>query len=181
MISILTKFGLILLIIIAAAAVGFAQIDASNDGFRRRERDIDPPKSFTEMLAKQRLSKEKKDHEQMIARGDEAVEIAKQLEESFEKDNQVSRADLEKLKTLEEIVMKIRKELGGDDDDDDEDQSAEKNEKPSSAHEAFKFLQSNTVKLVDELKKTSRYSISVVAIQSSNSVLKLVRFLRLRN
>ena len=117
MISILTKFGLILLIIIAAAAVGFAQIDASNDGFRRRERDIDPPKSFTEMLAKQRLSKEKKDHEQMIARGDEAVEIAKQLEESFEKDNQVSRADLEKLKTLEEIVMKIRKELGGDDDD----------------------------------------------------------------
>lgn len=180
MISILTKFGLILLIIIAAAAVGFAQIDASNDGFRRRERDIDPPKSFTEMLAKQRLSKEKKDHEQMIARGDEAVEIAKQLEESFEKDNQVSRADLEKLKTLEEIVMKIRKELGGDDDD-DEDQAAEKNEKPSSAHEAFKFLQSNMVKLVDELKKTSRYSISVVAIQSSNSVLKLVRFLRLRN
>ena len=180
MISILTKFGLILLINIAAAVVGFAQVDASNDGFRRRERDIDPPKSFTEMLAKQRLSKEKKDHEQMIARGDEAVEIAKQLEESFEKDNQVSRADLEKLKTLEEIVMKIRKELGGDDDD-DEDQAAEKNEKPSSAHEAFKFLQSNTVKLVDELKKTSRYSISVVAIQSSNSVLKLVRFLRLRN
>jgi hypothetical protein len=33
---------------------------------------------------------------------------------------------------------------------------------------------------VDELKKTTRFSISAIAIQSSNTVLKLVRFLRLR-
>jgi len=37
-----------------------------------------------------------------------------------------------------------------------------------------------TKHLVDELKKTSRYTVSVIAIQSSNSVLRLVRFLRLR-
>jgi hypothetical protein len=39
-------------------------------------------------------------------------------------------------------------------------------------------LQNNTVKLVDELRKTTRYSVSVVAVESSNLLLKVVRFLR---
>ncbi|MBA3600943.1 MAG: hypothetical protein H0W45_06805 [Acidobacteria bacterium] len=43
---------------------------------------------------------------------------------------------------------------------------------------ALKALKSNTLTLVDELKKTSRYSISVIAVESSNALLKAVRFLR---
>jgi hypothetical protein len=52
--------------------------------------------------------------------------------------------------------------------------------RPSTIEEAFRYLQSTTVKLVDELKKTTRFSISVIAIQSSNNVLKVIKFLRLR-
>ena len=58
--------------------------------------------------------------------------------------------------------------------------NSEDNPKPSNLEEGFKYLQSTTTKLVDELKKTTRFSISVVAIQTSNNVLKLVRFLRLK-
>jgi hypothetical protein len=43
---------------------------------------------------------------------------------------------------------------------------------------AFKVLQSNTVQLFDEIKKSTRYSVSVVAIQTSNMLLKLVKFIR---
>jgi len=43
---------------------------------------------------------------------------------------------------------------------------------------AFKILQTSTGKLVGELKKTSRYSVSVVAIQSSNAFLKIIKFIR---
>ena len=81
-------------------------------------------------------------------------------------------------------MVKIRKELGAEGDDQpvvkDPAAPAEGEPKPSNMEEAFNYLKSSTVKLVDELKKTTRFSVSVVAIQSSNTVLKLVRFLRFK-
>jgi hypothetical protein len=44
--------------------------------------------------------------------------------------------------------------------------------------DAFKTLQASTGKLVHELKKTTRYSVSVIAIQSSNAFLKVIKFIR---
>lgn len=157
--------------------------DASNRSGRPRRDDT--PMGLKEMLAKQRLEREKKEHEEMLERGDEALRLAKQLENSFEQSNAISQQDKNRLESLEKVVTKIRKELGGDDDElDDRDspgymQPADE-PKPSSLQEGFKYLQSMTIKLVDELKKTTRFSISAAAIQSSNTVLKLVRFLRLR-
>ena len=82
------------------------------------------------------------------------------------------------------MVTKIRKELGAEDDDasakDPAAPTVEAEPKPSNTEEAFSYLKSTTIKLVDELKKTTRFSVSVVAIQSSNTILKLVRFLRIR-
>jgi hypothetical protein len=173
----LIKFSFFVVLITGAVLTASAQVDASNSGFGR-ERPIDPPKGFKEMVAKQRLEKARKEHEEMISRAEKALTISEQLEASFSKNNQLSRADLEKLEELEDIVDKIRDELGGDDDD--REGEALRNENPTSDRDAFKFLKSSTVKLVDELKKTTRYSISVVAIQSSNAVLKMVRFLRLQ-
>ena len=77
------------------------------------------------------------------------------------------------------IRDRIRRELGGDDDG--EEAVYEGDKKPSTAREAFNILKTTTVKLFDELKKTTRFSISVIAIQNSNSVLRLVKFLRLRS
>ena len=148
-----------------------------------RHRPDDGPLALKEMLAKQKAERDKKEHDAMLERGDEALRLAKQLETSFAQNKGFSSQDKSRLESLEKVVTKIRKELGGDDDSERDDPNYMQptdEPKPSTMEEAFKYLQSTTVKLVDELKKTTRFSISAVAIQSSNTVLKLVRFLRLR-
>lgn len=169
----------LLAILTASFISASAQSDASDrfPGERNRAK-ADEAKSVKDMLAKQRLARDKKDHEEMLGRGEEALRLSAQLEKAFEQNKQISGYDKEKLDALEKIVTKIRKELGGDDDD--EESTEETADKPSTLEEAFGFLQDTTAKLVDELKKTSRFSISAVAIQSSNTVIRLVRFLRLR-
>lgn len=143
----------------------------------RRNRDT--PQSFEEMITKQRILKNKKDFQEMQDRGDEALRLSKSLEQSFEQNQAVSAYDRDKLIELERLVKKIREDLGGDDgDDDDAETSAVK--KPNSLQSAFKSLQETTVSLVDELKKTTRFTVSAAAIQTSNSALKIIRFLRLK-
>lgn len=169
----------ILLVLLAGISVS-AQVDASmSSPSDRRKPNEQEVKSISEMLIKQRLLKEKKDHEEMLKRGEEAVALSEQLEETFEQKSFLSDRDNHKLTDLEKLVTKIRKELGGDEVDDDVFVSNSET-KPSTLKEAFTFLQSTTVKLVDELKKTTRFSISAAAIESSNAVLKLVRFLKLK-
>lgn len=164
---------------VCLSAQAQAQIDASNRSISDRDAaKTDEPKSIREMLIKQRLIREKKDHEEMLKRGEEAVRLSQQLEKAFQQNKQISRYDKEKLDALEKIVTKIRRELGGDDDEGEA--TEEKADRPSTLEEAFQFLRNTTIKLVDELKKTSRFSISAVAIQSSNTVIRLARFLRLR-
>lgn len=185
MISHLVKLVVFAALLIGVSIAAHAQSnlpDASTPGPNRRNRD-DPPAVLKEMMAKQRAERDKKEHEEMLERGDEALRLAKQLEASFSQNKTFSRQDRAKLESLEKVVTKIRGELGGDDDQGSDDANYLKpadEARPSNIEEAFKYLQSTTIKLVDELKKTTRFSISVIAIQSSNSVLKLVRFLRLK-
>ena len=155
--------------------------DASTRSGRRGRED--PPQGLREMLAKQRAERNKKDHQELLDRGDEALKLTKQLEASFEQHGAFSQEDRVRLESLERTVVKIRKELGAENDDEPVKNlvtSTEEEPKPSNMEEAFNYLKSSTVKLVDELKKTTRFSVSVVAIQSSNTVLKLVRFLRFK-
>lgn len=181
------KFSLFTMLFVSASIVAYAQPDDFPEAIPRSERRgggrEDKPAGLREMIAKQRIERSKKDHEELLERGEEALKIAHQLELSFAQNKGFSPQDQARLESLEKVVTKIRKELGGDDDDDDGDvnmmRSADE-PRPSNMEEAFRFLQSTTVKLVDELKKTTRFTISAVAIQSTNSVLKLVRFLRLR-
>jgi flagellar motor protein MotB len=156
----------------AATFAAQAQVDSSNQTPNSNQKE-EVPKGIQETLAKQRIEREKKDFADLLQRGEEALKITNELEESFEKNNNFSSEDQKKLDRLEKVVKKIRTELGSDDADEVE-------EKPLSVLNALKNLQSNTVKLVDELKKTTRYSISVVAVESSNALLNLVRFLRFR-
>ena len=168
-----------------AALVAHAQQPDIPDATSRtsRDRKEDLPLGLKEMLAKQKAERDKKDHEEMLEHGDEALRLANQLETSFEQNKTFSQQDKSRLESLERVVTKIRKELGGDDDTEGDDTAylkASDEPKPSTMEEAFKYLQSTTVKLVDELKKTTRFSISAVVIQSSNTVLKLIRFVRIK-
>lgn len=157
------------LFLVSTAIVGVkAQGDATNRNGRPRNEDL--PKSVKETIAKGRIDREKKDYEELIMRGEEAAQLSEELEQSFAKNNQLTSDDQKKLERLEKTLKKIRSELGGDDDDDDES--------PASTQTALKRLQNYTLNLVEELKKTTRYSISASAIETSNAILKLVRFIR---
>lgn len=181
----LAKLFVILLALMGAPEL-FAQTDPLPEpGSRsdRRDGSLDRPSGLDEMLAKQRAQRHKKNHEEMLERGEEALRLANQLEASFSQNKAFSSHDKAKLESLERVVLKIREDLGGDDEDEDKTTAEDletDGSKPPTVEEAFKDLRSTTVKLVDELKRTTRYSISVIAIKSSNSVLRLVKFLRLK-
>jgi hypothetical protein len=137
------------------------------------------PRSIKEMLVKKRIEQEKKEHEDLLKRGQEAIEISDHLERSFAQHNQLSPMDKEKLDELTSIVKKIRREIGAEDDGETgPTDRAEGEDDPTTLQSAFKVLQTTTVKLVDELKKMTRFTISAVAIRSSNSLLRIVRFIR---
>jgi hypothetical protein len=160
------------------AATAFSQIDASSPNGRPQPKE-ELPKNIMETLAKQRIEREKKDYEELVKRSEEAVKLSEELEKSFSNSNQLSTEDLKKLEKLEKLVKKIRGELGGDDDGEQGlNTDKDKNEQPSTMVNAFKVLKSNTVQLFDEIKKSTRYSVSVIAIQTSNMLLKLVKFIR---
>jgi hypothetical protein len=172
------------LLLTVATVDSYSQTELPDASTRSgRPRRDDAPMGLKEMLARQKVERDRKDHEEMLERGEEALRLARQLEASFEQNNGFSSLDRARLESLEKVVTKIRKELGADDDSENEnvpETRASEEPKPSTMEEAFKYLQSTTVKLVDELKKTTRFSVSVVAIQTSNNVLKLVRFLRFK-
>jgi hypothetical protein len=149
-----------------------AQADATTRSGVPQKEDL--PKGIQETLAKHRIEREKKDFAELLERGQEAIKLSDELEKSFTENNQLSTEDRKKLDRLEKVVKKIRSEIGGDDDN----EVVEVDNKPLSILTALKALKHNTVKLVDELGKTTRHSISVVAVESSNILLKVVRFLR---
>lgn len=137
--------------------------------------------SVGEMVVKQQISRRRKEHEELLKNGEEALKLSEQLESSLTENETLNSQDIIKLQSLEKIVSKIRKDLGGDDDEDIlEDSSSKENSARHSIASAFKFLRESTKSLVDELKRGSRFSISALAIQTSNSVIRFARFLRLK-
>jgi hypothetical protein len=68
--------------------------------------------------------------------------------------------------------------MGGDGDEDEDGLPGEDETKLSSVADAVKILQEKTGSVLKEVKKMTRHSISVAAIQTSNAVLKVIRFIR---
>ncbi|MEO6050848.1 MAG: hypothetical protein ABIP78_05890 [Pyrinomonadaceae bacterium] len=129
-----------------------------------------------------RIDKDKKDFDQMIERGGEALKISEELDKSFEANGRLTEKEKAKLESVEKLVKKIRSELGGDDDSDSDAREKPQAETSSlSLADAVKALRSTTIDLYNELKETTRFTISAAAIQSSNTILKLARFLKLSN
>ena len=168
------KFGLIFAFVLGMAVSAGAQVDASNNPFPfpgNRRQDL--PDAAKEMLTKKQISKARKYHQEMLERGERARQLADELETSLAGKQQLSAADKKKLSELEKLAARIRKDLGGDKDGEEVEKD------PGTLKEAAGFLAEATRTLVSELEISTRFSISVVAIQSSNSVIRLARFLRL--
>lgn len=139
--------------------------------------DEERPKSLKESLEKMRIAQEKKEYSQMLERGEEALRLSEQLEKEFARNGKLTPADQTRIANIEKLTKKIRSELGGSGDGDAEDQER----KMMSPAEAVKSLRAMTVSMYDELKKTSRFTISAAAIESTNALLRITRFLRITN
>ena len=59
----------------------------------------------------------RKDFEEMLENGEQAVKLTEEIENSFNKNKKLTTNDIQKLEKIEKLLKKIRKELGGDNDD----------------------------------------------------------------
>src|SRR5215203_1191802 len=144
----LARFLSVIIFMLLLVAAGFAQTELPDASSRTpgRQRNDEASVNLKEMLARQKAERDKKDYEEMLKRGEEALRLTKQLENSYEQNKGFSSDDKARLESLEKVVTKIRKELGGDDDAELDKsaymQSAEEEPKPSTIEEGFKYLQS---------------------------------------
>jgi len=160
----------ILLFLFSASIIAEAQFDPTTPSGRSRNEPL--PQNIKETLAKKQIEENKKEYEELIKRGEAAVKMSKDLQKSFAKHSKLTEQDQNKLKDLEKLLKRIRKDLGGGDDE------VEPEEKPTSMDNALNALKDTTENLYQEIKKTSRHTISAVAIKSSNTILYIVKFLR---
>ncbi|HVF48121.1 MAG TPA: hypothetical protein VNA17_11185 [Pyrinomonadaceae bacterium] len=174
------RFRLILTVALSLAAAGIvcAQNADNRTSIHSSGEDRNRPRSFSETLEKLRIEKEKKEFNQMVARGEEALKISTELEDTFIRTGRLSEQELEKVETVEKLVKKIRGELGGDDDEEVREDGG-REQKRLSAGDAIRSLRATSADLFEQLKKTTRFTISAAAIQTSNAVLRIARFLRI--
>lgn len=168
---IVTRIVQIIALILLSSLFVKAQIDAESATGRSKSEPL--PKSILETMAKQRIQDEKKEHDSLIENGEKAVELTRQIQMSFTKNKKLTSQDKSKLRDLEKLLKKMRSDLGGEGAS-DEELAKEHN----SLSGALSTLLASTEKLFDEIKKTSRHTISAVAITSSNALLSIVKFLR---
>lgn len=158
-----------------------AQASADNQSSilgRSSADDDSQPRSIKESLLKMKIEKEKKEYDRMIERGEEAVKIASELESSLAEKGFLTEKEKAKLASVEKLAKQIRNDLGGDDDGSSE---VRLNNLSFSLADAVKSLRASAEDLFNELKKTTRFSISATAIQSSNAVLRIAKFMRIAN
>lgn len=175
-------------VLLSAASMSLAQNADNSSPLRPRPGSRCVQEQYLcEQLDKLRIEQDKKEFQAMLSRGDEALRISEELEKAVATNPQLDQKNRAKLESLEKIVKKIRSELGGDDDEEDSVGNNEStpvmgessdNPPPKDVVTALKYLKDSTVQLVSELKKTTRFTISAAAINTSNSVLRLTRILK---
>lgn len=169
--SVTASFGL-LLVVFAASVSGQTERCPYIENPAHRE---PLSKQMKERMIELCIQDTKKDFDEMVERTERVAKLTNEIKLSFAENNELSKDDREKLGEVEDLLSKIRKEMRADDEEDD------KEKRPKSVVEAINLLQENTTKLVGEIKKTTRHTISAVAIQSSGTVMKLVKWLRFSN
>lgn len=168
------KFLLAFIFVLTFCFLVNGQDNASTRDGRPDPNKPDLPVGIQETLAKSRLKRAEKEYQDLLERSEEAAKLGEELSKVLESGQKFSSDDKKKLERLEKIIKRIRTDLGGKDDSPTESETGEN----FNFKSAIKNIQKDTANLLGEIKKIGRHTISVIAIESSNSVLKLIRFLR---
>ena len=177
------KYFLLTIVLLAFAAAGFGQT-ASNEpwppisGQRRPDEDS---QILNKMLAKQQTAREKKEYAELLERANEAVKLSDNLARSFEKNKSFSESEKKQLADFEKLVAKIRDDLGGDDEGETTLFDNRSPKQPQDVREGVLYLKRSTASLLNQIQKSTRFSISIAAIETSNSLIRIARFLRLKD
>ena len=169
---------LILTVLLAASAFSFGQ-DAEDrlpSSFRRDDPHSRRAQAVAESIEKMRITKEKKDFDLMMQRGEQVNSLAKRVDIAYEATGQLTEREFDVLADIEKLTKQIRNKLGGDDDDIGENEGAMS--RPTAEAETMKLFNESVAEFYDQLKKTTRFTISAATIQSANSVLRYARLLR---
>lgn len=168
---------ILLLIVFAASSAASAQgVDASSatPSSRNQNREDEYPSSITENLAKLRIKAARKEFDELVERIEETATISAELDKSYETSQNLNPTDTKKIERLEKLVSKIRSQIGAESDD-EENALAVSN---ANIGTVIKNIKDDAAQLLSEVKKTGRFAVSVVAIESSNSMRKLVRYIK---
>lgn len=136
---------------------------------------------MNKMLAKQQSAREKKEFAELVERANEALKISKDLAAALEKNKALTETERKQLAEYEKLVAKIRDDLGGDDDGETNVVTDKNGKPPQDVRDGVLYLKRSTANLLDQIQKSTRFSISVAAIETSNTLIRLARFLRLKN
>ena len=168
--------GFLLIVLVGLPISSAAQIGEQcpqlESALPRRQMGVEG-RTIREQLIKMCIKDNKKDFEELVERTETISKLSDEIKASFETNQRLSDADVAKLKEVEDLVKKVRSELRAEDDDEDDEL------KPENLMDAVGKLQEQAGSLLTEIKKTTRFSVSLIAVQSSNSVMRIVKFLRL--
>lgn len=128
-----------------------------------------------EMFRKAEIRHAEESHRQLVERAKEAAELSVEVRSAFERSKALGRDDKKKLERIEKLARKIRSELGGSDDEQPLADS------PEEMGEAVERLVELSERISDEVGKTTRHVVSGAVIESTNSLIELVRHIRGKN
>ncbi|MDH3492480.1 MAG: hypothetical protein OEM82_02940 [Acidobacteriota bacterium] len=140
----------------------------------RQERSLSSMDGVREQLVNLCIKENKEDFEKLVLRTEEIAKLTNEIKTSYDENRSLSDDDREKLERVEGLVKKVRSDLKASDDDEEESL-------PENANDAVTALQKSATDLLEEIKKTTRHTVSLVAIKSSSTVMKIVKFLRFGN
>ena len=162
-----------ILLLLASFSTAIAQSDASTRSGRPDLSKEDLPTGIKETLAKARLKTEEKEYGELLERAEQAAKLGEELKLVFEKNQRLDSEDFKKIESLEKLVKRIRRDLGGKSDSEKAD-----NYQMPSLRNAFSEIQNIALDLSQELKKSTRYTVSVKAVENSNELLMLMQYIK---
>lgn len=121
-----------------------------------------------EMLVRQKIKAEEKDHLDNVERAREAAQLGAEIRDAFLSNKMLGRTEEKKLERLEKVTRKIRSEAGGSEGSDALE------DPPTQIEPALSRLAEVSDKLRKGVEKTPRQVISAAVIERANELLALI-------